>query len=402
MAIFADMEMPGLDPSTWKPDDPAFGWTLALFEHFGSVKRLFKAVARQLAGARRDDRATRGAGKGRALATQRDAPPRSLPASDRRPVPGGDVHRLHGLVDARRERASAGGGGRPRLSLARPARRRERPGAGSRAAQVALGPGDSGPGLQCGVDDDGRGPSAWRRRRRRYSEALGQARCIRGDRRDFVRGHRAATAALATLLLAACGSATQVPTSSTTASASAPATAIASPAPSSPIAAVSTATPHMTPKPTPRPSPTSLAVPPPPSKGTFKITYPSATRNRMTVTWAGPRSKGIEDPGLWRHRMHRDATVPGGGSGRAMSRRAHAPARVGPQAHREGTRVDRQGQLDMAELGEHRVLRGDEPRRNGVRSDRHRRLQRRGPLEVHHRQPRVLVRRLHLLAGHVV
>jgi AcrR family transcriptional regulator len=45
MAIFADMEMPGLDPSTWKPDDPAFGWTLALFEHFGHVKRLFKAVA---------------------------------------------------------------------------------------------------------------------------------------------------------------------------------------------------------------------------------------------------------------------------------------------------------------------------------------------------------------------
>jgi AcrR family transcriptional regulator len=45
MAILADLEMPGLDPSTWKADDPAFGWTLALFRHFGSVKRLFKAVA---------------------------------------------------------------------------------------------------------------------------------------------------------------------------------------------------------------------------------------------------------------------------------------------------------------------------------------------------------------------
>jgi AcrR family transcriptional regulator len=45
MAILADLEMPGLDPSSWKPDDPAFGWTLALFRHFGSVKRLFKAVA---------------------------------------------------------------------------------------------------------------------------------------------------------------------------------------------------------------------------------------------------------------------------------------------------------------------------------------------------------------------
>jgi AcrR family transcriptional regulator len=45
MAILADLEMPGLDPSSWKSDDPAFGWTLALFRHFGSVKRLFKAVA---------------------------------------------------------------------------------------------------------------------------------------------------------------------------------------------------------------------------------------------------------------------------------------------------------------------------------------------------------------------
>jgi AcrR family transcriptional regulator len=45
MAILADLEMPGLDPDSWKPDDPAFGWTLALFLHFGSVKRLFKAVA---------------------------------------------------------------------------------------------------------------------------------------------------------------------------------------------------------------------------------------------------------------------------------------------------------------------------------------------------------------------
>ena len=36
MAILADLEMPGLDPAAWKPDDEAFGWTLALFEHFGS------------------------------------------------------------------------------------------------------------------------------------------------------------------------------------------------------------------------------------------------------------------------------------------------------------------------------------------------------------------------------
>ncbi len=50
MAILADLEMPGLDPSSWKPDDPAFGWTLALFRHFGSVKRLFKAVASSQSG----------------------------------------------------------------------------------------------------------------------------------------------------------------------------------------------------------------------------------------------------------------------------------------------------------------------------------------------------------------
>ena len=45
MAVLADLEMPGLDPTSWKADDPAFGWTLALFRHFGSGKRLFKAVA---------------------------------------------------------------------------------------------------------------------------------------------------------------------------------------------------------------------------------------------------------------------------------------------------------------------------------------------------------------------
>jgi AcrR family transcriptional regulator len=51
MAILADLEMPGLDTSTWKPDDAAFGWTLALFRHFGSGKRLFKAVASSQSGA---------------------------------------------------------------------------------------------------------------------------------------------------------------------------------------------------------------------------------------------------------------------------------------------------------------------------------------------------------------
>jgi AcrR family transcriptional regulator len=51
MAILADLEMPGPDRSSWKPDDPAFDWTLELFRHFGSGRRLFKAVASSQSGA---------------------------------------------------------------------------------------------------------------------------------------------------------------------------------------------------------------------------------------------------------------------------------------------------------------------------------------------------------------
>jgi AcrR family transcriptional regulator len=51
MAILADLEVPGPDSSRWTPDDPAFGWTLELFRHFGSGKRLFKAVAGGQSGA---------------------------------------------------------------------------------------------------------------------------------------------------------------------------------------------------------------------------------------------------------------------------------------------------------------------------------------------------------------
>jgi AcrR family transcriptional regulator len=51
MAILADLDVPGPDTERWKPDDPAFGWTLELFRHFGSGKRLFKAVASSQSGA---------------------------------------------------------------------------------------------------------------------------------------------------------------------------------------------------------------------------------------------------------------------------------------------------------------------------------------------------------------
>jgi AcrR family transcriptional regulator len=51
MAILADLDVPGPDSSSWSADDPAFGWTLELFRHFGSGKRLFKAVASGQSGA---------------------------------------------------------------------------------------------------------------------------------------------------------------------------------------------------------------------------------------------------------------------------------------------------------------------------------------------------------------
>ena len=36
MAILADLDVPGPDATSWNPHDPAFGWTLELFRHFGS------------------------------------------------------------------------------------------------------------------------------------------------------------------------------------------------------------------------------------------------------------------------------------------------------------------------------------------------------------------------------
>jgi AcrR family transcriptional regulator len=51
LAIFSDLEIPAPDPSTWRPDDPPFGWTLQLFRHFGTGKRVFKAVAGTESGA---------------------------------------------------------------------------------------------------------------------------------------------------------------------------------------------------------------------------------------------------------------------------------------------------------------------------------------------------------------
>jgi AcrR family transcriptional regulator len=44
-AILADLEIPAPDHTQWQPEDPAFAWTLQLFRHFGSGRRLFQAVA---------------------------------------------------------------------------------------------------------------------------------------------------------------------------------------------------------------------------------------------------------------------------------------------------------------------------------------------------------------------
>jgi AcrR family transcriptional regulator len=51
MAIFADLQVPGPDTTKWMANDPAFGWTLDLFRHFGSGKRLFSAVSSSQSGA---------------------------------------------------------------------------------------------------------------------------------------------------------------------------------------------------------------------------------------------------------------------------------------------------------------------------------------------------------------
>ena len=51
MSILADLDVPGPDTSSWTANDPAFGWTLDLFRHFGSGRRLFKAVASSQSGA---------------------------------------------------------------------------------------------------------------------------------------------------------------------------------------------------------------------------------------------------------------------------------------------------------------------------------------------------------------
>ena len=48
MAILSDLQVPG--PDTSAANDPAFGWTLELFNHFGSGKRLFKALASSQSG----------------------------------------------------------------------------------------------------------------------------------------------------------------------------------------------------------------------------------------------------------------------------------------------------------------------------------------------------------------
>lgn len=51
MAILSELQGRGPDTSSWKADDPAFGWTLELFRHFGSVQRLSKALTSSQSGA---------------------------------------------------------------------------------------------------------------------------------------------------------------------------------------------------------------------------------------------------------------------------------------------------------------------------------------------------------------
>jgi AcrR family transcriptional regulator len=51
LAVFADLEVPAPEPSSWAPDDPPFAWTLQLFRHVGTGKRVLRAVAGTRSGA---------------------------------------------------------------------------------------------------------------------------------------------------------------------------------------------------------------------------------------------------------------------------------------------------------------------------------------------------------------
>jgi tetracycline repressor-like protein len=51
MAILSDLQVPGPGTSSRTADSPAFSWTLELFLHLGSGKRLLKAVASSQGGA---------------------------------------------------------------------------------------------------------------------------------------------------------------------------------------------------------------------------------------------------------------------------------------------------------------------------------------------------------------
>jgi hypothetical protein len=113
-----------------------------------------------------------------------------------------------------------------------------------------------------------------------------------------VRRRRLATVAVAAIVLSGCGSLAPTPESYVAAGGSAITTATpnaserANPNASPEPPGATTTTLPATPEPTA--TPLALAVPRPPSGATFKITYPSKTKNKMTVTWAGPRAKGVE------------------------------------------------------------------------------------------------------------
>ena len=224
-------------------------------------------------------------------------------------------------------------------------------------------------------------------------------------------GHRFGTAAIAVLLVASCGSATAPPSSPLAADGSpaATTTVTASPSPlavaatpsprrATPAAAAPTAaTPRPTPHPTPTPNPTALAVPAPPSGATFKIT-PSGTKRKMTVSWKGPRGAGTEirvygvtqciamppdvDPAVEQEGPCLVEHTPLPASVRKLV--AKASASSGKVSWTWPGWEDIGWSLAMG-------------RRHLLRSRRHRGLHRRGPLQVHHRRPGLLVWRLHLL-----
>ena len=199
---------------------------------------------------------------------------------------------------------------------------------------------------------------------------------------------RVAVLAILCAVLVGCDAAA-TPSASPAAASSAPAIALASPSPAAPAVA----TPKPTPRPTPKPTP--VPVPPKPTGVKFdqdtKCLDAGCNRARITQTvlWRAPRKKGVEIRVYGVTECLAMPAHPEPGAGRVLPRRAHGPAGVGPPAARHGAGDSRPGALELETVDRLRRL-GHilAPRWALVPRNRHRCLQRVGPLDLRHRRAR--------------